>query len=110
MIWDLSIGGLGHSNVYIGVRLVRGSTAIQQGAASHSLTARATAELSSGGSAKLGQLSGSYLDSPSSTSELTYKIQTYHHSHAVIMNQGSTSNHNYDISSTSKITLLEVST
>jgi len=108
MLWDISIQMKDNSNVYHGVRIVRDSTAIHQGAATHANTARATAE-GMAGTGKGHSLSGTFLDSPSSTSELTYKIQTYHHNYAVSINQGgTTSNNDYDISQTSNITLLEV--
>ena len=108
ILWDISICMDGNDNVYVGVRLMRDSTAIHQGPASHASTARATAE-SMAGQGKGHISSGTYQDSPSSTSELTYKLQAYWHSHGISINAGgTTSNHNYDISSTSNIILLEV--
>ena len=111
VLWDISICMDGDGNIYHGVRIVRDSTAIHQGPASHASTARATAE-SNAGQSKGSQIGGTFLDTPFSSgspSEVTYKIQAYWHNHGVSINAGgTTSNDNYDISSTSNLTLMEI--
>ena len=104
--YDLAISMDGHSNVYHGIRLMRGSTSIQQGA--NSRAGRATKE-GTGSTARMNAIAGSFLDSPGTTSELTYKLQTYHHNYAISINLSDDDNTNdYDISATSNLILMEV--
>ena len=69
------------------VRLVRGSTAIAIGDASSSRQ-RITqgGQFQGGNNDKVAVYSGSFLDSPSSTSSLTYKLQVYRHGGTIRVN------------------------
>ena len=69
------------------VRLVRDSTAIAIGDASSSRQ-RITqgGQFQGGNNDKVAVYSGSFLDSPSSTSSLTYKLQVYRHGGTIRVN------------------------
>jgi len=107
VLYDIAMSMDGHGNVYHGVRLMRDSTSIQQGI--NSRVGRATKE-GTGSRDRMSCLAGSYVDSPSSTSELTYKLQTYHHNHAISINlSDNDSTGDSSLSAASNITLMEVS-
>jgi hypothetical protein len=82
--YDANVGG----NEIVFVRLLRGSTAIGIGDAS-SNRQRVTqgGQFRSGNDDKLSIFSGTFIDSPSTTSATTYKLQIYRHSGTVTVNK-----------------------
>lgn len=106
----------GTYNVYVPAYVLRGSTVITTSTAvSKTNQTRASfgfgGDPDSGFTYKLDSAVFNFLDSPSSTSELTYKLQwnTTNTSHYVYLNRPENDNNdNYNIGGTSSITVMEI--
>lgn len=112
---SISYGGT--SNTYGAARLVRGSTAISIGDAASTRTRVSTSlntdNDSSSGAAKLSSASLEFLDSPSTTSSTTYKIEVWNDSAVAgstlaINRTGTDSTNSFYFRGASTITLMEL--
>jgi len=110
---QISYGGAG--NMYSFAKLIRGSTSIFQGDSDAADRTEATIPLDTTNEAnseanKQHMAFISYLDSPATTSSTTYKIQIASSDarQSTINRSGNDSNNNYDIRSTSSITVMEI--
>ncbi len=91
-------------------RLVRGSTAINIGDASGSVNRAAFSAVFTGSSSQTEQVSSNFLDSPSSTSSLTYKLQLVAEGGTHYINRSNADNTGATyFAGTSNLTLMEVS-
>jgi hypothetical protein len=93
------------------VRIVRDSTAIKQGDAAGGRIRTTVGSLSPGGNAdKSAPCAGNYLDSPASTSALTYKIQVQNYTGTLVVNRSyNDSDASYSGRGASTITVMEIS-
>ena len=108
IMYNVSIGSGGHDNIYTTTGLFRGSTQINHGDAGESSQPRGSHD-GNNGQYKTTPTAGIYLDSPSSTSELTYKINVLSHSSTNYINRsGNDTNANYIQRVSSNITAMEV--
>jgi hypothetical protein len=90
-------------------RLVRDSTAINLGDASGSVNRAAFSAVFTGSSSQTEQVSSNFLDSPSSTSSLTYKLQLVAEGGTHYINRSNSNNTGATyFSGTSNLTLMEV--
>jgi hypothetical protein len=110
---QISYGGAG--NMYSFAKLIRGSTSIFQGDSDAADRTEATIPLdttneNNSEANKQHMAFISYLDSPATTSSTTYKIQMASSDarQSTINRSANDSNNNYDIRSTSSITVMEI--
>jgi hypothetical protein len=110
---QISYGGAG--NMYSFAKLIRGSTSIFQGDSDAADRTEATVPLDTTNEAnseasKQHMAFINYLDSPATTSSTTYKIQIASSDarQSTINRSANDSNNNYDIRSTSSITVMEI--
>ena len=90
-------------------RLVRGSTAINIGDASGSVNRATFSAVFTGSSSQTEQVSSNFLDSPSSTSSLTYKLQLVTEGGTHYINRSSADNTSSTyFAGASNLTLMEV--
>jgi hypothetical protein len=91
-------------------RIVRDSTAIKQGDAAGGRIRTTVGSISPGGNNdKLAPGAGSYLDSPATTSSITYKIQVQNYSGTLVVNRSyNDSDASYSGRGASTITLMEI--
>ena len=90
-------------------RLVRGSTAINIGDASGSVNRATFSAVFTGSSSQTEQVSSNFLDSPSSTSSLTYKLQLVTEGGTHYINRSAADNTSSTyFSGASNLTLMEV--
>ncbi|NDB61359.1 hypothetical protein EB001_23410 [bacterium] len=111
---QISYGG--SVNTYGGAKLIRGSTSIFEGTSDGASRTETTIPMTTSNepnSEANKMYTGSifYLDSPSTTSSTTYKIQIFTSSGTetlAVNRNGSDSNNNYNNRSTSSITVMEI--
>jgi len=92
------------------VRIVRDSTAIKQGDAAGGRIRTTVGSISPGGNNdKSAPCAGSYLDSPATTSSITYKIQVQNYSGTIVVNRSyNDSDASYSGRGASTITVMEI--
>ena len=107
--WNLSLGTAANNNVYC--RLLRGSTAISVGDSEGSRNQSTGGGVPYADYGWAGVISGTYLDSPSTTSATTYKIQLAGQASVTLCVNRNENNgdHNYSVGRTaSTITVMEI--
>ena len=110
VLWNLEIGHSATGNSML-TRLLRGSTAISIGDAAsnrqRALTAQTSAYSNTNNTTR--GKAGSFLDSPSSTSATTYKLQIFSDGGTVYCNRdGAYDDQTYAATGTSTITVMEI--
>jgi hypothetical protein len=92
------------------VRIVRDSTAIKQGDAASTRIRTTVGSLSPGGNNdKSAPCAGSYLDSPATTSSITYKIQVQNYSGTIVVNRSfNDTDASYSGRGASTVTVMEI--
>ena len=107
--WNLALGTAANNNVYC--RLLRGSTAISVGDSAGSRNQSTGGGVPYANYGWAGVIAGTYLDSPSTTSATTYKIQLAGQASVTLcVNRNENNgNHNYSVGRTaSTITVMEI--
>jgi hypothetical protein len=110
VLWNLEIGHSATGNSML-TRLLRGSTAISIGDAAsnrqRALTGQTSAYSNTNNTTR--GKAGSFLDSPSSTSETTYKLQIFSDGGTIYCNRdGAYDDQTYSATGTSTITVMEI--
>jgi len=113
-IYNLSVGGANGADVnHVIIQMLRGSTRLNIGDARGSNRFRGTNFVNTATAGQMFQPSAMILDSPSSTSELTYKVQigTTAGAHTACINRSgrdSDESAGYDGNASSTITVMEI--
>jgi len=112
---DVNLNAGGANNMYAGIKVMRGSTAIGLSdamALGSQVNASFAAYVDSAGSLTAGNFGFRHLDSPNTTSATTYKLQVYTYNGVEFNLNRPNSNFNdsYMIGQTSAITVYEVTT
>ena len=113
-MYNLNIGGANGADVsHVIVQMVRGSTRLNIGDARGSNRFRVTNIVNHAVAGQMFPTAATFLDSPASTSELTYKVQigTTQGSHTACLNRAGRDSDNaagYDGNASSTITVMEI--